>query len=69
MNEAAKDAQRAIDNVDTGMAIPPNTPPEKVQAAKNSIVQMAYETEGTVAMTEEGFPGRRDGVPQGTRRE
>jgi tetratricopeptide (TPR) repeat protein len=56
LNEATKDAQRAIDNVDTGMAIPPNTPPEKVQAAKNSITQMAYETEGTVAMLEKDFP-------------
>jgi tetratricopeptide (TPR) repeat protein len=56
LNEAAKDAQRAIDNVDTGMAIPPNTPAEKVQAAKNSITQMAYETEGTVAMLKKDYP-------------
>jgi tetratricopeptide (TPR) repeat protein len=55
LNEAARDAQRAIDNVDTGMAIPPNTPPEKVQAAKNSILTMAYETEGTVSMTKKDF--------------
>lgn len=56
LNEAAKDAQRAIDNIDTGMAIPPNTPPEKVQSAKNSILEMAYETQGTVAMTKKDFP-------------
>jgi tetratricopeptide (TPR) repeat protein len=56
LKEAATDAQRAIDNIDTGMAIPPNTPPEKVQAAKNSILEMAYETEGTVAMTKKDFP-------------
>lgn len=56
LNEATKDAQRAIDNIDTGMAIPPNTPPEKVQAAKNSILEMAYETMGTVAMTKKDFP-------------
>ncbi len=56
LNEASKDAQRAIDNIDTGMAIPPNTPPEKVQSAKNSILEMAYETEGTVAMTKKDFP-------------
>jgi tetratricopeptide (TPR) repeat protein len=55
LNEAARDAQRAIDNVDTGMAIPPNTAPEKVQAAKNSILTMAYETLGTVAMTKKDF--------------
>ena len=56
LNEASKDAQRAIDNIDTGMAVPPNTPPEKVQSAKNSILEMAYETEGTVAMTKKDFP-------------
>jgi tetratricopeptide (TPR) repeat protein len=56
LNEATKDAQRAIDNVDTGMAIPPNTPPEKVQAAKNGIVTMAYETQGTVAMLKKDYP-------------
>ena len=55
LNEATRDAQRAIDNIDTGMAIPPNTPPEKVQAAKNSIVTMAYETQGTVAMTKKDY--------------
>lgn len=55
LNEATRDAQRAIDNIDTGLAIPPNTAPEKVQAAKNSIVTMAYETEGTVAMTKKDF--------------
>ena len=56
LNEASKDAQRAIDNIDTGMAVPPNTPPEKVQSAKNSILEMAYETEGTVAMTKKDSP-------------
>lgn len=56
LNEASRDAQRAIDNIDTGMAVPPNTPPEKLQAAKNSILTMAYETEGTVAMTKKDYP-------------
>jgi tetratricopeptide (TPR) repeat protein len=65
LNEAAKDAQRAIDNVDTGMAIPPNTPPEKVQAAKNGIVQMAYETEGTVAMLKKDYPAAETAFRKG----
>jgi tetratricopeptide (TPR) repeat protein len=55
LKEAATDAQRAIDNIDTGMAIPPSTPPEKVQAAKNSILEMAYETEGTIGMTRKDY--------------
>jgi tetratricopeptide (TPR) repeat protein len=65
LNEAARDAQRAIDNIDTGMAIPPNTPPEKVQAAKNSILTMAYETEGTVAMTKKDFPAAEAAFQKG----
>lgn len=56
LNEASRDAQRAIDNIDTGMAIPPNTPPEKIAAAKNSILEMAYEVLGTVAMNKKDFP-------------
>lgn len=55
LNEAARDAQRAIDNIDTGMAVPPNTPPEKVAAAKMSILEMAYETLGTVDMAKKDF--------------
>lgn len=56
LTEATRDAQRAIDNIDTGMAIPPNTPPEKVAAAKTSLLEMAYETMGTVAMAKKDFP-------------
>lgn len=65
LNEATRDAQRAIDNIDTGMAIPPNTPPEKVQAAKNSILTMAYETEGTVAMTKKDYPAAETAFRKG----
>jgi tetratricopeptide (TPR) repeat protein len=65
LNEATKDAQRAIDNIDTGMAIPPNTPPEKVQGAKNSILTMAYETEGTVAMTKKDYPAAETAFRKG----
>ena len=65
LNEASRDAQRAIDNVDSGMAIPPNTPPEKVQAAKNSIQQMAYETLGTVAMTKKDYPAAETAFRKG----
>lgn len=65
LTEATRDAQRAIDNIDAGMAIPPNTPPEKVQAAKNSILQMAYETEGTVAMAKKDFPAAQTAFRKG----
>lgn len=65
LNEATRDAQRAIDNIDSGMAIPPNTPPEKVAAAKSSIVQMAYETQGTVAMLKKDYPAAETAFRKG----
>ena len=46
--EAAKDAHAAIDNVDTGLLVPANADPERVTAAKRSILTMAYDTLGTV---------------------
>jgi tetratricopeptide (TPR) repeat protein len=65
LNEATKDAQRAIDNIDSGMAIPPNTPPEKIQSARNSILTMAYETEGTVAMNKKDYPAAETAFRKG----
>jgi tetratricopeptide (TPR) repeat protein len=50
LTEAAKDAQAAIDNVDTGLLVPPNADPARVEAAKHSILTMAYDTLGMVDM-------------------
>lgn len=50
LTEAAKDAQAAIDNIDTGLLAPPNADPAKVEAAKHSILTMAYDTLGMVSM-------------------
>jgi tetratricopeptide (TPR) repeat protein len=48
--ESAKDAQAAIDNLDTGLLVPPNADPARVEAAKHSILTMAYDTLGMVNM-------------------
>lgn len=53
--EAAKDAQGAIDNINTGLHIPPNVTEAQVQAVKNSILTLAYETLGVVAMQKQSF--------------
>ena len=53
--EAAKDAQAVIDNINTGLRIPPNVSEAQVQAAKNSILTLAYETLGVVAMQKQSF--------------
>jgi hypothetical protein len=46
--EAAKDAQAAIDNLETGLLVPPNADPARVEAVKHSIRTMAYDTLGMV---------------------
>lgn len=53
--EAAKDAQAAIDNVDTGLLVPANADPAKVEAAKHSILTMAYDTLGMVDMNKSDY--------------
>lgn len=55
LNEAAKDAQAAIDNINTGLIVPPNAPPEKVAAAKANILTMAYDTLGMIDLNKKDF--------------
>ncbi len=57
LNEAAKDAQAAIDNIDAGLIVPPNTPPDRLAAAKASIATMSYDTLGMVAMNKKDYAG------------
>lgn len=55
LTEAAKDAQGAIDNIDTGLLVPPNADPARVEAAKHSILTMAYDTLGMVDMNRNDY--------------
>jgi tetratricopeptide (TPR) repeat protein len=55
LNEAAKDAQAAINNIDTGLHVPPNVPPEQVAVVKASITAMAYETLGVVHISQKDY--------------
>jgi tetratricopeptide (TPR) repeat protein len=50
-----KDAQAAIDNIDTGLLVPPNADPARVEAAKRSILTMAYDTMGMVNMNRNDY--------------
>ena len=54
-NEAAKDAHAAIDNLDTGLIVPPNAPADKIAGAKKSILTMAYDTLGMVEMNKKDY--------------
>jgi len=53
--EANKDAQAAIDNINTGMHIPPGVSEAQVQTVKNSILALAYETLGVIDMQKQNF--------------
>lgn len=53
--EAGKYAKEAIANVDTGLQVPPNTPPEKVAAVKANILGMAYDTIAVVDMNRKDY--------------
>ena len=53
--EASKDAQAALDNMDTGLLIPPGTPPERVELVKANYRSIAYDTLGVIAMNKQDF--------------
>ncbi len=67
--EAAKDAQAAIDNIDTGLLIPANADPERVAGAKHSIRMMAYDTLSMVDISNENYAAARNQSAEGHRRE
>ena len=53
--EAGKDAQAAIDNVETGLEIPAGVPPAQVTAAKANLRSIAYDTLGVIAMNKKDY--------------
>lgn len=53
--EARKDAQAAIDNINTGLHIPPTASEAQIESVKNSILALAYETLGVIAMQKQDF--------------
>lgn len=64
LGEATRNAQKALQTVDTDLIIPPNTPPERVQAAKNGLRAMAYAALGTVEMTKKNLPVAESNLKQ-----
>jgi len=55
--DASKDAQAALDNVDTGLQVPPNVPPDRIAAAKANLRSIAYDTLGVIAMQKKDYAG------------
>jgi tetratricopeptide (TPR) repeat protein len=50
--EAKKNAQKAIDTVDTGFMVPANITPEQYESAKHVLLSMAHSSLGMVALSE-----------------
>lgn len=50
--EAKKNAQMAIDTVDTGFMVPANITPEQYDTAKHALLSMAHSALGMVEMTQ-----------------
>jgi tetratricopeptide (TPR) repeat protein len=53
--EAQKDAQRALQTVDTDVAIPAGTPQEKIDAYKGFLRSSAYSILGTIAFNQKNY--------------
>jgi len=53
--EAQKDAQRALQTVDTDVAIPANTPQERVDQYKGFLRSSAYSILGTIAFNQKNY--------------
>src|SRR5215469_11038335 len=62
--EAAKDAQTALDNIDTGLQVPPNMPPAQVAAAKANLRSIAYDSLGVIAMSKQDYAGAEQNFQQ-----
>lgn len=62
--EATRDAQKALQTVDTDLMVPPNAPPDRVKVAKDSIRAMAYAAMGTVQMTSKNLPAAETNLKQ-----
>ena len=54
--QAQKYASRAVETVDTDVAIPAGTPQEKIDAYKGFVRSSAYSVLGTIAFNQEKYP-------------
>jgi len=62
--EAAKDVQSALDNIDSGLQVPPSVTPEQVAAAKANLRSIAYDTLGVVAMNKKDYASAEQNFQQ-----
>jgi tetratricopeptide (TPR) repeat protein len=53
--EASKDAQAGLDNIETGLLIPPGVAQAQVAAAQANLRSIAYDTLGVIAMNKKDY--------------
>ena len=53
--EASKDAQAGLDNIDTGLEVPPGVSEAQIAAAKANLRSIAYDTLGVIAMNKKDY--------------
>jgi tetratricopeptide (TPR) repeat protein len=58
--EAAKDAQRALETIDTDLSVPAGTPPERVEGYKGLVRSSAYSILGTLQFKQQKYAEAAD---------
>jgi tetratricopeptide (TPR) repeat protein len=64
--EAARDAQHALQTIETDLPVPPNTPPQKIEEYKNLLRVMAYEAIGMVNFSQNQFAAAEPSLRKAT---
>jgi tetratricopeptide (TPR) repeat protein len=62
LGEARKDAEKALQTVDTDIVFPANTPPENVQKYKDLLRSSAYSILGTLDFNQGNFPSAQSNL-------
>jgi tetratricopeptide (TPR) repeat protein len=58
--DGLKMAEHALSTINTDIAVPPNTPQEKVDAFKSGMRAQAYSTMGTIEYNKNNFPAAQE---------
>jgi tetratricopeptide (TPR) repeat protein len=58
--DGLKMAEKALSTVDTDVAVPPNTPQDKIDAFKAGLRAQAYSTMGTIEYNKNNFPAAQE---------
>lgn len=62
--EAVRDAEKALQTVDTDIMLPANMPPDQVTAVKNQMKGMAYSALGTADVSKKDYVGAEKNLKQ-----